>query len=636
MPASNRSSARTQSQPAILLIEEYDALAAAINSALKKFAPHHVTRVARSLEDAEILASKNRLDLFIIDFDPSFAGLTAFLQKMRKAHSASRVLIIATGVSREIVAERRPFGALQFIGKPYDVADFGACVQALLGPWNTVASAGARGTLSSLTLADIVTLQCAGGRTAVVDVKGSGGDAGAVHILDGHIFHAEADGQTGVKALETMLTWATPRMRETAKRISKPRTIHGPWAAVFLEAWRNAMPAEEAPAKTRAKTGKKIVIIDDTDMLLVFVEDVLATADPELQITKALTGTDGLKQIESVLPDLVLLDYSLPDFNGDEVCRRLLANDRTARIPVLMMSGHVAEMNAAAERFQNIVETIEKPFLSDAFVDLVQRTLTEGPKPEQKRAVTPAPSISEPAQKQPQPIRPAEMPAIATPIVPPPGAPRQVEKTPRTIAPPSPPAPLSTPVRPMGEHDVVLGLFVEVLSMQLTPELRMGTIRARPASSTVSLHFSSAAVRDSIPAHIGFQLGAAELDGNGRLSAVRVTPTTKPFQPAEMRSAFEIGGVTLVPGENRTRVQLTPSGTTPMTMELCANLELSGVVLSSTFQVAHLMLSWRNSAVRITLDPKAPAPSGAGFNVAVKLDNVGRIAELVLNPAKSV
>ena len=47
-------------------------------------------------------------------------------------------------------------------------------------------------------------------------------------------------------------------------------------------------------------------------MLLIFVEDILTTANPELQITTALSGSEGLREIERVIPDLVLLDYSLP------------------------------------------------------------------------------------------------------------------------------------------------------------------------------------------------------------------------------------------------------------------------------------------------------------------------------------
>jgi len=82
-----------------------------------------------------------------------------------------------------------------------------------------------------------------------------------------------------------------------------------------------------------------------------------------------------LREIERVIPDLVLLDYSLPDFNADELCALLLQNERTAHVPVLMMSGHVPEMTAAAARFPNIVATIEKPFLSDALMSIVHRTL---------------------------------------------------------------------------------------------------------------------------------------------------------------------------------------------------------------------------------------------------------------------
>ena len=631
MPAPHLSSTATGSHPSVLLLEEYDALAAAIGSALKKFAPGHATVVARSLADAETLAGKSDPALFIIDFDPSYPGLTAFLQKMRSAHPHARALAMAAGIPPEIVAERRSFGALQFIEKPYETADFGAAVQALLGPWNAAESAGSRGTLRSLSLADIVALHCSGARSAIIDVKGSDADSGVVHILNGQIIHAETAEHNGVGALEEMFTWSGPRMRETEKRVPAARTIHGPWPRAFLEAWHRAKPAREAPgAKIRPKTGKKIAVIDDTEMLLIFVEDVLSTADPELQITTALTGTDGIGEVERVLPDLVLLDYSLPDLNGDEVCRRLLENERTARIPVLMMSGHVLEMTATAARFSNVVATIEKPFLSDALVDLVQRTLATGPR---RAAVAPVVVPEEAADVAP-PEAPRE--AQASPIA--------IESPPKhapTIAPervqPSrmqPRAPsVSAPIVLGGQNDVVLGLFLEVMSMQLTPQLRMGTIRARPASLTVSLHFLSPAARNAIPTEIGFQLGPAELDENGRIATMRLIPTARPFQPAQMRNAFEIGGVALVPSESRARVQLTPAGTTPMTMELLAHLEMGGVELSPTFQVAQLLLKWRTSAVRVTLDPKAPEQTGAGFDVsAVKLDGSGRIAELLLNP----
>jgi len=168
----------------------------------------------------------------------------------------------------------------------------------------------------------------------------------------------------------------------------------------------------------------------------------------------------------------------------------------------------------------------------------------------------------------------------------------------------------------------------------LTPQLQMGAIRARPASPIVSLHLPSAVVRGAIPVETGFQLGPTELDVNGRISSLRLVPTAKPFQPGQTRSAFEIGGVALIPNHTRARVQLTPAGTTPMTIELLAQLELGAVELSPAFQVAQLILKWRSTTVRITLDPKAAEKSGAAFEpTEIKLDNSGRIAELLLKPA---
>ena len=640
MPASLSSFSGTTSQGSVLLLEGYDALAAAIGSALKKFAPRHATVVAHSLAEARVLAAESAPDLFIIDFDPHYPGLTEFLHEMQRAHTDASVLVIAAGVSPEIAAKRRSFGALQFIEKPFEVVDFGAAVQALLHPWRESESRSSRGILRLLSLPDIVLLQCAGGTSVAVEIKGVAGHSGVVHILDGQISHAEAGGRSGVDALGEMFTWSGARMSEAARPASAPRTIHGPWAVVFLEAWRRAelsqppsiLPSEEA----RPKTGKKIVVIDDTEMLLVFVEDVLATVDPNLQITTALDGVSGIKEIERVIPDLVLLDYSLPDLDGDEVCRRLLQDERTARVPVLMMSGHVPEMTAAAARLENVVTTIAKPFLSDALIDLVQQTLAAEPRPAPLSQATAGPvaaiaalkASQEPKRSEEGEDAPKSIPAIAS--VPPTQPAESVTAAPKvqTVS----ASPISS-----RQNDVVLGLFLQVVSMQFTPQLRMGAVRARPSSFTVSLHMPSAALRETLPLKTGFQLGQTELDASGRITTLRLIPTLKPFQPAPTRNAFEIGDLAVVPAQARERVELIPAAAATMTMQLLAQLELAGVKLSTTFQVAQLILKWRSNAVRVTFSSNgiADEKSGAAFETAaIQLDNSARIAELLLNPIR--
>ena len=257
----------------------------------------------------------------------------------------------------------------------------------------------------------------------------------------------------------------------------------------------------------------------------------------------------------------------------------ILENKRTANVPVLMMSGHVAQMNATAARFANVVATIEKPFLSDALVDLVRRTLAGERKFVQRPPAEPAvfepPPAPVPVIAKPKPVPPPPQPA------PPPPAPLPQRTAPlppspsrQEIAPPPVIArePVRIPIEPRAEvrksaetspairvaptdgNGATLGLFLEVLSMQLTSQLQMGAIRARPASLMASLRLESATARSAIPAETAFQIGPAQFSGEGRISQLRLLPTTKPLQPAQMRNAFEIGGVALIPNETRARV----------------------------------------------------------------------------------
>jgi len=649
VPARSKSTNTDVPQPSIVLLEEYEALAAAISSALKKFAPQHAGIVARSVKELEKLGTEFEPQLFIFDVDPPWPGITNCLEQLRGSHPKARALVIGTAIPSKIAAERGLLGGLQFVEKPFELAAFGAAVQALLGPWRESES---RGTLRALSTIDVILLHCAAGGNVALEVR-SRARTGEIHIAGGQISHAETGKLKGDDAFAEILSWAKAHLSEKRLSGSPRRTISPDWPSIVVEALREAQPEVPEPPRpplrtTEPKIGKKIVVIDDTEMLLIFVEDVLATAEPEWQLTTAASATQGLKEIARVRPDLVLLDYSLPDFNGDEVCRQLLVNQETANVPVLMMSGHVQQMNATAMRFANVVATIEKPFLSEALVDLVRQTLAGDRKPLPKITAvsTPAPPPAQPAPAPPI-VKPTPPPRPAPP--PPPRQEPKLEPPPTRIlrepipTPIEPPLevrrPLSTTsavrIAPTDGSGAILGLFLEVLSMQLTSQLQMGAIRARPAALMASLRLQSATARNAIPVETGFQIGPAQFSSEGRISMLRLLPTAKPLQPAQMRNAFEIGGVAVIPNETRARVQLTPSGTTPMTVELLAYLELSAVELTSNFQVAQLILNWPTNAVRVTLNPKAPEQTAAQFQMRVeKLDNSGRIAELLLSPIR--
>ncbi len=659
----------------VLLIEEYDALSIAIESALTKFAPQHQFHAVASLAEARRFALEHKPELIILDFDPPLPGAIAFFGEMKGVLPETRVLALVADVPRDLMAERGANGALQFLKKPFELVEFGAAVQALLGPWMETGTP--RGTLRDLALDDVTVLALSTSRNIFIEVRAGENRTGELHLRNNQIIHAHAGNADGKRAIVEMLAWTDPRFIENIDSESVPRTIHDSWATTLIEALREAkklklarpVPAQPKlpakPAITPSKAGPKILIIDDTEMLLIFVEDSLALADPTLQVTTSLSGLNGVKEAARIVPDLVLADYVLPDIKGDEVCRRIGKDESTARVPIIMMSGHVHEMAAVASKLPNVVATIAKPFRSEALVALVQQTLKKGPLKEKPIF---------PAEKEIARANAADFTILKTPILP---QPEQKPVLAKHAAPPSPPpkaehrqfegrapqtktreafAPgeqkLVPPVRSathrgelgspsqksdgveprLAANEVMLDLPLDVVAMQVNSAFQIGAIRARPASSTVAIEVPANG-KAALPLKTGFQLGPIDLDAAGNISIVRLIPTSQPFRAAEMRTAFEIGGVTIVPANERERLQLMSTAVS-MTMQLFAPLQLISIELGPSLEITQLVLRCRGKAVRVSLNAQgSQTHTGASFETTrVQLDQSRRINELTLTP----
>ena len=77
------------------------------------------------------------------------------------------------------------------------------------------------------------------------------------------------------------------------------------------------------------------LVVDDFDDGRDLLSALLTEAGYE--VIEAANGTDTIAHIEDA-PDLILLDVQLPDLDGFEVCRRIRADARTARTPIIMVS----------------------------------------------------------------------------------------------------------------------------------------------------------------------------------------------------------------------------------------------------------------------------------------------------------
>jgi len=136
-------------------------------------------------------------------------------------------------------------------------------------------------------------------------------------------------------------------------------------------------------AQTLLESGKEaarrqlVLVIDDSLMILKFVQEILADANYE--VITAGTAQEGLQATRQQKPDLILLDYLLPDLRGDELSKRLSADELTADVPVVFMSGFGADLENAQDRSENVLGILNKPFTTDSLLKIVEENLSKVP-----------------------------------------------------------------------------------------------------------------------------------------------------------------------------------------------------------------------------------------------------------------
>jgi len=120
---------------------------------------------------------------------------------------------------------------------------------------------------------------------------------------------------------------------------------------------------------------KKVLIVDDDTEIVELIADVLVR-DGRFDIEAAASGYEAGISTQQFRPDLILLDYMLPDVNGDVVCRTIRRNPEFENIKIIIVSGVVKQdeiehlLKSGAEDF------IKKPFniaeLTDKIVEILQ------------------------------------------------------------------------------------------------------------------------------------------------------------------------------------------------------------------------------------------------------------------------
>jgi len=105
--------------------------------------------------------------------------------------------------------------------------------------------------------------------------------------------------------------------------------------AAFLRAHDMAVPNELSTSRERPVV---VVVEDDPGYLKALVRTIEREA-PDVDLAESSTGVDGLLEIGRLSPDLVVLDYALPDLNAVQVVERLVDTSKRLTAPVMIVTG---------------------------------------------------------------------------------------------------------------------------------------------------------------------------------------------------------------------------------------------------------------------------------------------------------
>lgn len=120
---------------------------------------------------------------------------------------------------------------------------------------------------------------------------------------------------------------------------------------------------------------KKILVVEDHKQL---AEGLEARLNLEgYDVVRAADGREGVDFARSQKPDLVILDLMLPKIDGFEACKMLKAEEKTKKIPILVLTA-LQTLGDTDDAFASGADDfISKPFNSDRLLEKIRKLLVK-------------------------------------------------------------------------------------------------------------------------------------------------------------------------------------------------------------------------------------------------------------------
>jgi len=127
----------------------------------------------------------------------------------------------------------------------------------------------------------------------------------------------------------------------------------------LVQTVRAHLAGTDAALKNRGR-GHRILVVDDSPTVRKLISGKLEKSGHV--VVCASDGVEALEQLENGLPDLVLLDITMPRMDGYEVCKQIRSNPEAKDLPVVMISGKDGFFDKVRGRMAGSTGYVTKPF----------------------------------------------------------------------------------------------------------------------------------------------------------------------------------------------------------------------------------------------------------------------------------
>ena len=119
---------------------------------------------------------------------------------------------------------------------------------------------------------------------------------------------------------------------------------------------------------------KKVLVVDDDAEIVELISDIL-TRDGRFEIRTASSGYEAGMATQQFRPDLILLDYMLPDVNGNVVCQTIRSNPDFENTRIIIVSGVIKQEEIDQLLKSGAEDFLKKPFSISELTEKVDLAL---------------------------------------------------------------------------------------------------------------------------------------------------------------------------------------------------------------------------------------------------------------------